>query len=90
MKNEKLMLWENNKNGSVYKELSLGDAHYLIIKYYENKTIRYKCKIWMHNRYKSLYLCNNPRLALDYIYNHFNEYGGLEYDLVEIEEFNSK
>ena len=53
MKNEKLMLWEKNKNGSVYKELSLGDAHYLIIKYYENKTIRYKCKIWMHNRYKS-------------------------------------
>ena len=32
MKNKKLMLWEKNRNGSVYKEISLGNAHYLIIK----------------------------------------------------------
>lgn len=74
MKNKKLMLWEKNRNGSIYKELSLGNVHYLIIKYYKNNTIKYKCKIWMQNRYKSLYLCNNPRLALDYIYNHRRNY----------------
>lgn len=84
-KHTKITKFEKSRNGVVYKEILSNDDDYIIMKYtskdadsYTANTIKYKVKIWLSGHYKSLYLCNNPRQAINYIKKH-NSYKGCIY-----------
>ena len=55
--------------GIVFKEILCNDFDYIIVKYSTLNTIKYQVKIWMSGHYIPLYLCNNPRQAINFIKN---------------------
>ncbi len=84
-KHAKFTKFEKNRKGIVYKEILSNNNDYIIIKYiskdidsYKANTVKYKVKIWLSGHYKALYLCNNPRQAINYIKKH-SKYIGVCY-----------